>query len=103
MGGGSQARNHRAGFCNLSMTDDELQEFLAERDAMLRALDPERAIAYYKKYNPGKSVPEGEILMISLHKARTACLSLTREERLESQHWLAERGYGSLDDGDLSN
>lgn len=83
---------------------EKFKEFLKERDEVLRSLNIEKVRAFYEKWNqtPGLRTPPREVQEIGMHKARTACLSLTKEERQFSKDWLTERGYRSLDDGDLS-
>jgi hypothetical protein len=80
---------------------DDLSTFIEERNKMLLSLDPAKAIAFYKKYNPGQKPPEGEILEISLHKARTGALTLPIEARRESKKWLTDHGFSSMDDDNL--
>ena len=81
----------------------EIKAFVKERDEMLIAGDIDRMMAFHAKHNPGRTpFPNREVAEISLHKARTGALSLPIEVRLESKRWLSERGYRSLDDGDLT-
>lgn len=75
-----------------------LMDFLKERDAALRSLDLKQLIKFHKKWNPGVPIPKPHILEISLHKARTACMSLTKDERQFSKDWLDKRDYRSLAD-----
>lgn len=85
------------------MDSFKLKQALEERNEALRSLDLVKLAAYYKKYNPGMPLPALDVLECGMHKARTACLALTREERQLSKRWLTERGYESLDDGDLND
>lgn len=81
----------------------EIKAFVKERDEMLMAADIDRLVAFHEKHNPGvRAFPNREVAEISLHKARTGAKSLPIEYRIESKKWLTERGYTSLDDGDLS-
>lgn len=82
------------------MIEDEIRAFVRERDEMLLACDVDEAMAFHAKWNPGYT-QRREIAEIGLHKARTAALSLPMEERVKSYRWLTERGYGSLDGGDV--
>lgn len=78
------------------------EAFVRERDEMLMAGDIDRLIAFQKKHNPDiPAFPTREVAEISLHMARTAAKSLPMTYRIESRKWLTERGYRSLDDGDL--
>ncbi len=80
----------------------EIAAFVKERDEMLMALDIDRMMAFHEKHNPGiRRFSSREVAEISLHKARTAARSLPIEARQLSKQWLTERGYTSMDDGDL--
>lgn len=80
----------------------EIKAFNAERDEMLLACDVDRMIAFHTKWNPGiRPFSTREVAEITLHKARTAAASLPIEARRLSKQWLTERGYPSMDDGDL--
>lgn len=82
--------------------DDEIQAFVAERNAMLLRCDVDEMMAFFKKHNPRAPLfPSRETAEITLHKARTAALGLPLQERQKSKDWLRARGYQSLDDGDL--
>jgi hypothetical protein len=73
-----------------------------ERNELLMSGDIVRLTVFYRKHNPG--APEfssPEVAEIMLHKARTAIRSLPMKYRVESKKWLDERGYRSMDDGDL--
>lgn len=65
--------------------------FLAERRAMLLSLDLDQARAYLRKY--GEHVPDSDdVLLLALHRARTAALDLPLGERIKSRWWLREHG-----------
>lgn len=80
-----------------------IAEMVKERDAALLSLDKERILAFYRKYNGEvpATLQNDSMFWISTHKAITADLNLPIEFRRKSKAWLAERGYRSLDDGDL--
>jgi len=78
------------------MDGADTEAFIKERNEMLRSLDLDRAMAFHRKYYPDSPVPERAIVEVALHKARTAALSLSDEERELSERWLAARGYTSL-------
>ncbi len=79
----------------------EIKAFVKERDEMLIAGDIDRCIAFQKKHSPQVRIPARDIVEISLHKARTGAKSLPMSYRIESKKWLSDRGYQSMDDGDL--
>lgn len=79
----------------------EIAAFVKERDEMLMALDIDRMFAFHAKYNPGRQFSNRQVAEISLHKARTAAKSLPMFARALSKRWLEERGYTSMDDGDI--
>jgi len=80
----------------------EIAEFVKERDEMLMSLDVDRMLAFHEKHNPAVGAPSNRnVCLISMHKARTAAKTLPIEARRLSRDWLTERGYTSLDDGDL--
>ncbi|HTR55014.1 MAG TPA: hypothetical protein VMJ10_30220 [Kofleriaceae bacterium] len=77
-----------------------VKQFVAERDRALLSLDEATIRAHNRKWSV-RTPDDPNIFWIGIHKARTACLSLPREERILSKMWLTARGYYSLDDGDL--
>jgi hypothetical protein len=82
--------------------EDKIEAFIAERDEMLLANDIDRMIEFHKKHNPYRpNFANREVAEIALHKARTGAKSLPVEERKKSKAWLTDRGYQSMDDGDL--
>jgi len=90
----------------LSASDkDEIKAFVKERDEMLLKLDIQAAKDFHKKYNPTISdafeKADDELVLRSIHKARTAARSLPLEARKFSKDWLTMRGSSSMDDGDL--
>jgi len=80
----------------------EIKAFVKERDEIRIAGDIDRMIAFHEKHNPGvRAFPNRLVAEISLHKARTGAKSLPMVFRIESKKWLSERGYTSMDDGDV--
>ena len=78
-----------------------IEEFIAERDAALLSLDEIKIRALFRKFN-GKEMPsDPEIFWTSVHKAITGATSLPIAFRKASKAWLSERGFQSLDDGEL--
>jgi hypothetical protein len=45
--------------------------------------------------------PSRAVAEIALHQSRTAVVALPMSVRSASKQWLIERGYRSLDDGDV--
>lgn len=81
------------------MTD--LEQFKADRNEALLSLDEHKIRAMYKKWNGFDLNANPEVFWISVHKAITAALDLPDEFRQKSKTWLKERGWTSMDDGDL--
>lgn len=74
-----------------------IEEYTKARDEILLAGDIDQFI---------KLVPVGlgsyEVAEIAFHQARTAIPGLPLEIRQASKYWLTERGFNSLDNGDLA-
>lgn len=85
------------------MQDDEIEAFVKERNEVLLSGNVDRVMSFHLKYNPDIPFPNREVAEIAMHKGRTAALGLPIEARLESKRWLSERGYSSMDDGNLVN
>lgn len=81
---------------------NELEEFLVERREALMSLDEKKIRAYFLKWN-GTEMPmaSGENFWNAIHKAITGAKDIPIEFRRKSKAWLSERGYGSLDEGEL--
>ena len=80
--------------------NDELAEYFRERDAVLLKCDPDALIAFMHKHDlPTPSSRKAAEIM--LHKTITAATLLPLKFRISSKQWLTERGYHSLDDGEL--
>lgn len=84
--------------------NDELQQFLNERNEALLSLDEAKIRAYMDKWS-GPDYPlnkaSPEVFWRAVHKAITGCISLPLEFRMKSKAWLDERGSNSMDDGEL--
>jgi hypothetical protein len=79
---------------------DEIKLYNRERDAMLMQRDPDVLMAFLRER--GLPVPwSRDSAEVTLHKTITGVVSLPRKMRRASKRWLTERGYHSLDDGDL--
>lgn len=80
----------------------KVKAFVKERDEMLLACDVDRMLAFHAKHNPNVPAPASrELAETAIHKARTAITNFPMEERLKSKRWLRERGFTSMDDGNL--
>ena len=78
------------------MSDTDMSQFVKDRDDALRSLDLAKVRAYMEKY--GSPMPSDDVLEISMHKARTASLGMTNDEREHSIKWLRDRGYSHFAD-----
>lgn len=67
--------------------------FLAERRAMLLALDPATMRAYLRKYGETRIPSSDEVCLISMHKARIEATDIPEAEKIKSRFWLRQRGY----------
>jgi hypothetical protein len=77
-----------------------IARYITERNAMLMKRDPDALSAFMRSH--GLRVPScREAAEVTLHKTITGVVSLPLEIRKASKAWLTERGYHSLDDGDL--
>ena len=72
-------------------TDKKLEKILLD----------ERIIREHSRKWSVRTPDDPKVFWISVHKARTACRALPREARLLSKQWLSDRGFISLDSGEL--
>lgn len=78
----------------------KLTRLIRQRDHALISMDAALIRSYMRE--AGAPIPQDEeVFWGSVHKARTALTSLPLEERSKSKKWLQERGWQSLDDGDV--
>jgi hypothetical protein len=76
------------------------QRYNRERDAMLMQRCPDALIKFMRKHR--LPTPKSRAMAeVTLHKMTTAVVLLPLDVRKASKQWLTERGYPSLDDGDL--
>lgn len=79
---------------------DAFEQFIKDRNDALLSLDKDKILAYCAKY--GVSMPsDDETFWCGIHKAITGNVGLPYDFKKQSKQWLSERGYSSLDDGDL--
>jgi len=79
----------------------ELNDFIKRRNEALSSRDVDKVMAFHKEWNPVSAPKSREVCEIGMHKAITAVTALSIEDRRASKQWLEQRGYSSLDDGDL--
>lgn len=80
--------------------NSRIKQFVKERDAALLSMDREKILAYARKW--GANMPGDErVFWAAVHKARTATASLPMFERAASKAWLEQRGFQSMDNGDV--
>jgi hypothetical protein len=77
-----------------------LKHYVLERNAMLLQRDPDALIAFMKKHKLPRPRSR-DAAELTLHKTITSAVSLPDDVRRASKQWLTERGYQSLDDGEL--
>lgn len=76
------------------------KQYVAARNAMLLKGSITEMQAFMIEH--GIRLPScDEAAWVTLHKTITAAQSLPLDYRLKSKAWLTERGYHSLDDGEL--
>ena len=74
-------------------------QYVKDRDAVLRTLDPKKVSAFFRKHNPGMPAYADTIVPeIMMHKCRLQIETFTDAEKILSREWLLSRGY-SLDLG----
>lgn len=77
----------------------EQQAWIDRRDEILLRGDVREVIELIKELW-GKA-PTKAMAEVAMHEAITAALSLPMEYRSKSKKWLHDRGFKSLDDGDV--
>lgn len=80
----------------------DIETFIRERDELLLTGDVDKCTAFMLKHNPAAKPPANRtVAEIMMHKAITGAPRLPMAYRVKSYAWLIERGYSSLDDGDV--
>lgn len=82
------------------MSDAKIRAYCAERDKVLAELDIDKLIEFKKKHNL-RLCSNRQVEEIAMQKTITGVVTLPLEFRKQSYKWLADRGYHSLDDGEL--
>ena len=79
--------------------ENDIQQFVKDRNEALLSLDKDKIIVFMNKYKI--PLPSPEVFWITIHKCRTASTGLRTEAREMSKEWLTQRGFQSMDDGDI--
>lgn len=80
-----------------NLINELMQEWILERNVVIRSLDVEKFKAFWKKrsargfYRNG--LPNDEVIEISLYKMLYNLESATEEEKNKAKEWLESRGY----------
>ncbi len=82
--------------------DEQIAQFTKERNEAFLSLDEKTIREMQRKWN-GTEMPDNmEVFWGAVHKAITGVQKgLPLEFRKKSKAWLTERGYESMDDGEL--
>lgn len=83
-------------------TPFDIQEWVIERDAVLLSMDEQRIREFFASDPSSVKMPEDmDLFWCIVHKAITAAKGLPTEFRQKSKDYLSQRGWGSLDNGEL--
>lgn len=73
------------------------QEWILERNVVIRSLDVEKFKAFWKKWSARgfyrNGLPDDEVIEISLYKMLYTLESATEEEKNKAKEWLESRGF----------
>lgn len=74
-----------------------MQEWILERNVVIRSLDVEKFKAFWKKWSARgfyrNGLPDDEVIEISLYKMLYNLESATEEEKNKAKEWLESRGF----------
>lgn len=74
-----------------------MQEWILERNVVIRSLDVEKFKAFWKKWSARgfyrNGLPDDEVIEISLCKMLYNLESATEEEKNKAKEWLESRGF----------
>ena len=74
-----------------------MQEWILERNVVIRSLDVEKFKAFWKKWSARgfyrNGLPDDEVIEISLYKMLYNLESATEEEKKKAKEWLESRGF----------
>jgi hypothetical protein len=79
------------------LSEQDFKDWIEERNAVLRSKDLAALRQHMEKYGTTLDTSD-EVLEVAMHKARTACLGLTEDERRESREWLTARNFSHFGD-----
>jgi hypothetical protein len=81
---------------------ERIEEYVRERDEVLRALDAERFEVFWRKHRqpmPSSGRWDSPVVpLIIMHKARLAAATMSEAEKAVSREWLAARGWSEDED-----
>ena len=79
------------------MIKELMQEWILERNVVIRSLDVEKFKAFWKKWSARgfyrNRLPDDEVIEISLYKMLYNLESATEEEKNKAKEWLESRGF----------
>ena len=79
------------------LNDEELKQWVEERDRVIKSYDVEAFKAFYRKYQEKglytMPTPSDEVIKISMRKAVLGMASATGYEIAEAASWLVRHGY----------
>lgn len=79
------------------MIKELMQEWILERNVVIRSLDVEKFKAFWKKWSARgfyrNGLPDDEVIEISLYKMLYNLESATEEEKNKAKEWLESRGF----------
>lgn len=74
-----------------------MQEWILERNVVIRSLDVEKFKAFWKKWSARgfyrNGLPNDEVIEISLYKMLYNLESATEEEKNKAKEWLESKGF----------
>lgn len=77
-----------------------MQEWILERNVVIRSLDVEKFKAFWKKWSARgfyrNGLPDDEVIEISLYKMLYNLESATEEEKNKAKEWLESRGFDAF-------
>jgi hypothetical protein len=79
----------------------QMDEFKRDRRDALLSMDKDTILAFGQKWAVSWQTSSEDVFWIAVHMARTGAKDLPMEARTASKRWLRDRGYRSMDDGDV--
>ena len=84
------------------MIKELMQEWILERNVVIRSLDVEKFKAFFEKwqkkgfYMRDLKLPDDDVIEVSLYKMLYNLESATEEEKNKAKEWLESRGFDEL-------